>query len=289
MTESSIQSAFEGAEAYAPVETDYGEDRPDPISDPDLNSFERREAQRKVNMEIGEGSNTIPTATIHTLQDMLGQFVFIKDGSQVAPLARPQAVLSWNDFKNATAGSKHWAQRDQRMKQIPVALAWLEHPSRKEAETMTFRAGGKQITMAPDSGKVALNLWRPISRSTVPIDWEVCARPFVEHIEWLWRDDASAFLDWLAHIEQRPEVLPHYGWVHISREHGKGIAPVPAEPGDAAVFFGTINPAPSSRRGRLYPVSVSCRNCWRVMSCRVTTPSRRSGFIRLTTGKVSHS
>jgi hypothetical protein len=188
-----------------------------------LSPAERRKSQRKANLEIGEGSNTVPTASIYTLEDMLEQFVLIKDGSQVAPLARPHAVLSWNDFKNATAGSKHWLELpDGKKKAIPAAVAWLEHPERMEAEALTFRAGGDRMTAAPNSGKAALNLWTSIARPPVPDDWRLRAQAFVDHIEWLWGDDAPAFLDWLAHIEQRPGVLPHYGWVHISREHGKG-------------------------------------------------------------------
>ena len=39
---------------------------------------------------------------------------------------------------------------------------------------------------------------------------------------YLFGDDATRFLDWLAHIEQRPGELPHHGWLHISPEHGTG-------------------------------------------------------------------
>ena len=59
-------------------------------------------------------------------------------------------------------------------------------------------------------------------RRDPPADWQDIAALFVEHVQWLWGNDADSFLDWLAHIEQFPGVLPHYGWIHISREHGKG-------------------------------------------------------------------
>lgn len=45
---------------------------------------------------------------------------------------------------------------------------------------------------------------------------------FTDHVSELWGDDANDFLDWLAHVEQKPGVLPHFGWVHISRTHGTG-------------------------------------------------------------------
>lgn len=182
----------------------------------------RRQSQRAANVEIGEGTDIVPTARLCTLAEMLEQFVFIKDGSQVAPLDRPQAVLALSDFKNTMAASKHWVERGGQQKAIPAAIAWLEDPQRMEAEALTFRAGAERMTIAPNSGKRALNLWVPVSRPEPPSDWLNRARPFVEHVHWLWGDDASVFLDWLANIEQQPGVLPHYGWVHISREHGKG-------------------------------------------------------------------
>ncbi len=183
----------------------------------------RRGEQRKVNVDIGEGSDTIPTARVCSLDQMLDDCVFIRDGSQVAQLDRPQAALALADFKNAMAGSKHAVDGDGgKVKMIPTVKAWLEHRDRKEAETLTFRAGAPAMTSEPETGRQALNLWKAINRPASPSDWQDRARPFLDHINWLWGEDAGAFLNWLAHIEQRPGELPHYGWVHISREHGKG-------------------------------------------------------------------
>lgn len=183
---------------------------------------DRRERQRAENREIGEGSDIIPTATVCTLPEMIEQFVLIKDGSQVAPLNRPQSVLALADFKNAMAASKHWVEADGKQKALSAVRCWLESPDRMEADALTFRAGGSRMTTEPGSGKAALNLWADFKRPAPPADWQDRAALFVNHIEWLWGSDAGAFLDWIAHIEQRPGVLPHYGWVHISREHGKG-------------------------------------------------------------------
>ena len=189
---------------------------------PEWASEERRERQRAENIAIGEGSDTIPTATVHSLDEMLDRFVFIKDGSQVAPADRPQSVLALADFRNAMAASKHWIEVDGKKKGLPAVKCWLESPKRLEAETLTFRAGGSAMTTDPNTGGVALNLWTGITRPEPPSDWVARSKIFVDHIEWLWGADADKFLDWLAHIEQRPGTLPHYGWVHISREHGKG-------------------------------------------------------------------
>lgn len=179
---------------------------------------DRREQQRRQNAQIGVGTSLVPTAEIHTLDEMLARFVLITDGSLVAPLDRPREAVSLADFRNAAAGSKVWAEN----KAVPAVKAWLEHPNRLQASTLTFRAGAARMTPAPECGRMALNIWSPFERAQAPDDWKAWAQPFVEHIQWLWGSDAEPFLDWLAHIEQRPGVLPHFGWVHMSRTHGTG-------------------------------------------------------------------
>jgi hypothetical protein len=183
---------------------------------------ERRREQREANRKIGAGSNIIPSTEIHTVSEMLGRYVFIREGSLVADVTCPHAVLSLTDFKNATAGSKHKVGTAAGVKMLPASKVWLESADRQEADTLTFHAGAKRMTVAPDANKRALNLWVPTVRPDPPENWEWQAARFVNHVHWLWGDQADAFLDWLAHIEQKPGELPHYGWIHISRIHGKG-------------------------------------------------------------------
>ena len=156
---------------------------------------------------------------ILTLQQMLRTFVFISDGSQVASLGNPREILCLDDFKKTNAASLHEALIGQRP--IPCSTLWMSHPARLTAQTVTFRAGHDAWTTSP-GGLTALNIWRPPTRSRVPEDWVFQAQVFVDHVHWLWADAAEPFLDWLAHIEQRPEELPNYGWLHISRLQGKG-------------------------------------------------------------------
>ena len=186
-------------------------------------ALERRAAQRALDRQIGAGTGAVPTTTTYTLEDMLDRHVFVKDGSQVADLCAPQLVQSLADFRNTTAASKHRVRwPDGREKLVPCSKAWLEHPERKEVDTVTFHAGAPAITTAPQGDLSALNTWRPRERGEAPVDWEERATVFVEHVEWLWGESAGEFLDFLAHAEQKPGVLPHYGWIHVSRVHGKG-------------------------------------------------------------------
>lgn len=183
----------------------------------------RRQAQRERTRRIGDGSDVVPKSEIYTVPDMVERFVFIKDGSQVSDRWRPQSVLSLADFRNATSGSKHMIVKpDGGLKQVQASEVWLGHADRLEADALTFRAGAGPMTELPDGPGAALNLWASPVREEAPPNWENLASIFVDHIGWLWGDHADAFLDWLAHIEQQPGKLPHFGWLHISRIHGKG-------------------------------------------------------------------
>lgn len=183
---------------------------------------QRRREQREANKTIGSGSDQIPKTETITLAMSIKRYVFIRDGSQVADVESPQSVLSLADFRNAVAGSKHQiSSPDGATRAQPVHKAWLENPDRLEADVLTFQAGAKIMTTSPD-GRQALNLWRPRLLQNPPPLWEVWSYHFVAHIRWLFGGQGEAFLDWLAHIEQRPGELPHFGWIHISRIHGKG-------------------------------------------------------------------
>ena len=215
-----------------------------------------RQIQREQNRKIGEGPTEIPTAEITSVEEMLTRFVFIADGSQVADKERPLSRLSFPDFRNSTAASTQTITKpDSAPKKIPCAVAWLQSPSRLSAQTVTFRAGAGPMTEAPDT-RAALNLFLPKQRSQAPIDWAERAKPFIEHIEWLWGDHANQLIDWLAHIEQKPGELPHFGWLHISKKHGKGrnwVASVAVRvwSGNVAASFDLIGALNNSFNDRL--------------------------------------
>jgi hypothetical protein len=182
----------------------------------------RRKAQRDENAQIGSGAETVPLAGTSSVDQLLNDKVFILDGSQVADVNCPSLVLNLADFKNALAGSKHQvANANGTTKLVAASQVWLESPDRKQADTLTFHAGAELITKCP-SGRQALNIWRPRECVEVPDDWESFAGYFVDHVARLWDADADPFIDWLAHIEQKPGELPHFGWLHVSRLHGTG-------------------------------------------------------------------
>jgi hypothetical protein len=182
----------------------------------------RRFRQRDEDKRIGEDdANNLPRSPEVTLDELLECKVFIADGSMVADLHYPRSLLSKTDFNNVYASSKAQISIHGQNKTVSATSLWLQHQERLQAHTVTYRPGHKVFTVDPD-GKTALNLWRPLELGRVPIDWAERAKPFEAHVRWLWGADADAFLDWLAHIIQRPQELPSFGWLHVAPQQGLG-------------------------------------------------------------------
>lgn len=205
----------------------------------------RRREQIEEAMAIGEGSDEIRLAGTIGLDEMLPRFVFIQDGQQVVDLQQPQHVAALSDWKATLKAStttlevkgQYNFDGTPKTKTYETSALWEKNPLRQISQAVTFLAGGKRVVRDP-KGREAVNTWNAPARTTLPGD----ASLFLEHVAYLFGDDAPRFLDWLAHIEQRPGELPQSGWLHISDKQGTGrnwIASVIARlwPGYAAVNF----------------------------------------------------
>lgn len=193
----------------------------------------RREHQRRENEKIGEGDFKLPRAELITLEAALSRFVFLSDGSRVADVFSPHFDLKLSDWKATYAASKHTIpQPDKQLangttrkvpdKEVPVTTLWYESQLRKTVTTRTFKADGGLILRDPD-GRLALNAWRPFDRTVQVDDLQATGLDvFLEHVGFLFGEDAPRFLDWLAHIEQCPGELPHTAWLHIAKHFGMG-------------------------------------------------------------------
>lgn len=188
----------------------------------DYSVFEeqRRDEQRRQNQEIGEGLIVQPIADSITLKDAIQRFVLLSDGARVVDRKNPHYDLSFNDFVATYAASKETVMVEGRQRDIPVSRLWLSSVERLSVVTRTFKAGAGEFVNDPE-GKRAINTWRPPLRGVYEPDHQAAAM-FFNHVRWLWGDDAERFLDWLAHIEQNPGVLPHTAWLHIGDKMGLG-------------------------------------------------------------------
>lgn len=183
----------------------------------------RDEARRKLQQQENEAINAAGiniTPPNMPLQDMVADCVAITIGSRVGIMSMPGVTFSTADFVYLTE-SCLTERADKKGKFVKTARLWRDHAERKTVLTQTFHAGAGVICQDPD-GKSALNSWRPIIRwdATEPVD----VQPFLDHIAYLFVDkvEREKFLDWLAHIEQKPGELPHFGWIHIAKNTGTG-------------------------------------------------------------------
>lgn len=178
--------------------------------------FERRLRQRTQAQEIGDGTAAMaPLADIMSLCDMLEQLVFIADGSRVARRDCPHIALPLAEFKVQSRASETRIGR----KLLSTADQWVQDVQRITTHTLTFRPGHPEFTSDPE-GAPALNLWRERVRPASSARVE----PFLNHVEYLVPDEAERgrFLDWLAHAEQFPGVLPHTHYLMVAYETGIG-------------------------------------------------------------------
>jgi hypothetical protein len=186
----------------------------------------RRIRQRGEDRGIAEGDQGFLEVPVMSPEDMIARFVYVADGGQVADLRNPRTILTLNDFKNLTAASKTVAELrgrngSRRKSLLPTAKIWLENPNRRTVDALAFMPAEGPITTDPD-GRSAFNLWPGIPAAPPPPDWECRVQPFIQHISWLWGDEAEPFIDWLAHMRQRPGELPSFGWLHIAPVQGLG-------------------------------------------------------------------
>jgi hypothetical protein len=175
---------------------------------------DRQAMQRQANIALNLPEETILLAPVMSIADMLEQFVFISDGSQVGHLYERYMNFALPDFRNTVAASYTLTPDGRTMEH---ASEWMKHTARKVVQARTFHAGANIITFDPN-GRSALNMWRPTVRGAYTVD----VAPFLEHVQYLFGADTDNFIDWLAHIEQQPGILPHFGWLHIADDFGTG-------------------------------------------------------------------
>lgn len=108
---------------------------------------------------------------------------------------------------------------NERPAMVESAELWLESPMRNMVTDAVYAIGRGRFLRTPQ-GDSAVNLWTPMKRIRVESDISL----FHQHIAFLLpnADDRERFLDWLAHCEQKPQELPHHGWLMWTEAFGIG-------------------------------------------------------------------
>jgi hypothetical protein len=185
-----------------------------------------RQEQRELNRKIGEGSLVTATNEILTVEEMLDRFVYNMKGQMVSDRKFPQHALKLADARVAYAASRSQVQIKNgdsvRTKEVDCLEQFIKHVKRPTTIDRTFVAGA-DVIVSNEEGVACFNTFKPFARQKAKeLGNSSLAQPFVDHITWLFGDRADHFLDWLAHIEQQPGVLPQTAWLHIANNTGLG-------------------------------------------------------------------
>ena len=187
----------------------------------------RRDEQiaENISLQDADAINTIPS--IMSVEDMRDKLVLVVDGSQIVNRDNPRYAMSLPDAKNYFMPCKSPTKPrkgSDKLVSTQNFMSWMADPTRQTVTTRTFAPNQGEFCRDP-MGREAINMWSPIKRIVLPNDLvSPHLHLFRAHLEYLFPDpvELDAFLDWLAHIEQRPGELPHYGWLHISKHTGTG-------------------------------------------------------------------
>ena len=163
---------------------------------------------------IGEGSEVDPAPAVMTTDAMLRDLVFLTDGSRVARRSGPRWPMPLTEARNWLRASITRTETKTRS----AIEDWLASPGRLTVDSLTFAPGAGEFCRDP-AGRACLNAWQPYQREAGD---PIYASLLLDHIAYLFGDRANDFLDWLAHIEQKPGELPHRAWLHIAIHHGVG-------------------------------------------------------------------
>lgn len=184
----------------------------------------QREAFRQVGADDGSGDAALPPTM--DLDEMHKSLVYVAAEKPMivgrdnhAIRLSPQGMRGLLKHNRTTIPP---SEKEEKEKVVDTFDLWERSPDRLVAYTITYDPSGAEFCQSED-GRRALNLWkrRPLNP---PDDWEVRATLFTDHVAYLVpiETERNRFLDWLAHIEQRPGELPHSHYLMIAVQQGIG-------------------------------------------------------------------
>jgi primase-polymerase (primpol)-like protein len=100
----------------------------------------------------------------------------------------------------------------------------MESPFRKGVDGRSWQPGQSQFCQDLESEDTVFNTWRGLKPMAAPGNWQKRVKPFLRHVTFLIPEKAERkrHLQWLAHVVQYPEVLPHTSYLMIATTPGIG-------------------------------------------------------------------
>ncbi|MFN4025314.1 MAG: DUF5906 domain-containing protein [Hyphomonas sp.] len=188
----------------------------------------RRRAQIEEARRIGaDDSDESPLPVVMTLDEMIRDLILIEGTGQIAHVPTKR-IREAQHARTAFAASRHiWVDDVGKTKEAPCFPIWMKSPNRKSVDALSWQPGASEFCRPPEiteSGERAFNLWKGIKPFNPPDDWQESVKPFQDHVEYLipLEPERRRFLQWCAHILQRPGELPHTCYLMITPTRGVG-------------------------------------------------------------------
>jgi hypothetical protein len=183
----------------------------------------RRQEQAREDAQIGGDKPMARPPTILTVSEMTERLIYISESGAVAD--RVTGRVSKKDQAAAEYAASQYSAGKAGLKScLPM---WLKSPGRQSVDALAWSPGEGMICTVPENfhrAQVGFNTWRGFTPLPYPENWQERARLFVNHVSYLVpvESERVRFLQWLAHIVQAPEVLPHTGYLFITPTPGTG-------------------------------------------------------------------
>lgn len=192
--------------------------------------FKSREQRMKEAAAIGDDVGSIATPMM-TLDEATEKLVFVRTGDGAVLHRDRKAGMKWGGAKRDYAASKHTfdtgeinSNGEPKIKTVEVLEAWKHAPNKLTVDELTWQPGEREFCKALDGAGTAYNTYVTMKRAEPPTNWHEWLRPFIDHVAYLIPNEAERvrFLQWLAHIIQRPHELPHTCYLFYTPTHGTG-------------------------------------------------------------------
>lgn len=174
-------------------------------------------------------------AEILSLDEMLEYLVLVSHGSQIID-RRNKTIRSVEEATNYYKGSLTEIETDsfdqktgapKKKRVSTLTYCWLPSDQRLTVDDVIWDPTLGEFctkTSKDTNGNTAYNLWSGFNILPAPENWSELLQVFLEHIRYLapLENERNRFLQWLAHILQHPEVLPHTCYLLIAITQGIG-------------------------------------------------------------------
>lgn len=121
------------------------------------------------------------------------------------------------------AASKTVIDNNKKVKSFPL---WVASEERTRVDKLAWVPGQPMFCQSPEgnAGGTAFNTWRGLTPMRAPDNWRELVKPFQEHLDYLIpiESERLRFVQWLAHIFQYPEELPHTCYLMVTPTMGIG-------------------------------------------------------------------